>query len=232
MDFSALRGRRALLFDFGGTLDSDGEHWFDRFRSLYSEAGLNIPPDDVKAAFYRADALCSGDPEVAVMGLRALMARHVRLQFEALGLKDDARQTRLVEGFCEKSERYLMRNKGILQRLKGRYLTGVVSNFYGNVAELCREAGLTRSLDVVLDSSVLGVGKPDPAIFRIALKTLCVAPQEAVFIGDSYDRDVIPAREVGMEAVWLKGPNPRIPPHAGPVDEWISSLTELEAFLS
>jgi putative hydrolase of the HAD superfamily len=222
---------RGVLFDFGGTLDSDGEHWLDRFYEMYTQAALDVPLSEIKRAFYAADDQCCKDPEVNCMGLRSLMALHVHLQFKNLGLKDEAKERALVEKFCEKSERFLRRNAQLLHGIRERFQLGVVSNFYGNVAILCEEAGLGRSLDVILDSIRVGVGKPDPEIFHKALGALDLNPQEAVFVGDSYERDMIPARYLGMRTVWLRGSKPRIPLNAGSVDASISSLTELESLI-
>lgn len=230
------RGRfrecKAILLDFGGTLDSDGEHWLDRFYALYEQTGLDIPLSEIKRAFYHADDLCCGDPQVVSMGLRPLMKHHVGLQFKVLGLENHGQEQELVEAFCAKSERFFRRNASILDGVKKRYRLGLVSNFYGNVATLCQEGELTKFLDVILDSTRLGISKPDHEIFLTALTKLDLSPEQVIFVGDSYERDMIPAREVGMRTIWLKGPNPRIPSHAGPVDAWISSLTELEALSS
>lgn len=217
----------AILFDFGGTLDSDGEHWLDRFYELYERAGFDIPQAEIKRAFYIADQLCYNDRRVVSMGLRTLMKHHVGLQFAALSLKELARQEEIIERFCAKTERTLKRNAELLKRLRPLYRLGVISNFYGNVASLCREAALADSLDVILDSAETGVSKPDPEIFRIALKKLDLAPAQAIFIGDSYERDIAPARQLGMKTIWLKGPKPRIPENAEPADLEISSLMEL-----
>jgi len=108
----------------------------------------------------------------------------------------------------------------------------VVSNFYGNVAVLCQEAGLAPWLDVILDSTRVGVGKPDPGIFRMALDGLGLEPAEAIFVGDSYERDMMPARKMGMKTIWMKGPRPRIPRDAEPVDGCIANLTDLELLLT
>jgi putative hydrolase of the HAD superfamily len=85
---------------------------------------------------------------------------------------------------------------------------------------------------VILDSAQIGVSKPDLGIFRTALERLQLDPEQVIFVGDSYERDMIPAREVGMKTIWLKGPNPRIPANAGSVDASISSLSELEVLIS
>jgi HAD superfamily hydrolase (TIGR01549 family) len=221
-------GCKAILFDFGGTLDSDGEHWLDRFYELYEKAGLDLPRDEIKRVFYMADVDCCNDPQVNLLGLRPLMAHHVQLQFGGLNLKNPEKERELAEGFCAKTEGYLRRNLQLLRRLKHAYRLGVVSNFYGNVDVLCREAGLSESLDALLDSTRLGISKPDPEIFRIALGKLGVSPEEAIFVGDSYERDMMPSRRLGMKTVWLRGPNPRLPEAPEPVDCIISSLPELE----
>jgi len=232
MDFQKFQHCKAILFDFGGTLDSDGEHWLDRFYELYEQAGLDFPPSEIKRAFYQADALCCADPNMVSLGLRAMMKNHVHLQFRALNVEDVEKEDVLVDAFCKKSEKFLRRNARLLNRVRHFYRLGLVSNFYGNVATLCREAGLAESLDVILDSTEVGIGKPDPRIFRMALQKLNLSPEQAIFVGDSYERDMMPARALGMKTVWLRGPHPRIPLNAGPVDAWISSLTELETLIS
>lgn len=232
MDSGLFHHCSAILFDFGGTLDSDGEHWLDRFYDLYQKAGLDIAQTEIKRVFYATDGLCCDDPAVNAMGLRQLMNHHIRLQFSQLGIADKETMTAMVESFCSKTVHYLQRNSRILARLKNRYRLGVVSNFYGNVETLCQEAGLSASLDVILDSIRLGIGKPDPGIFRTALNALDLPPEKVIFVGDSYERDMIPARKIGLRTVWLKGHNPRKPADAGPVDAVISSLSELEARIS
>lgn len=223
---------KAVLFDFGGTLDSDGEHWLDRFYELYGAADIDLPREEIKRAFYWADKACNNDPYVAGLGLRALMAHHVHLQFSVLNLRETLKEQTIVDRFCSKTEFVLQRNERLLGRLKPFFIFGVVSNFYGNLAVLCREAGLDKSLDVILDSSRIGISKPDPAIFALAVKELGVEPAETIFVGDSYERDMLPAGWLGIKTIWIKGPHCRLPEKPGPVDAEISTLTELEFLLS
>jgi len=223
---------KAILFDFGGTLDSDGEHWLDRFYELYEEANIDLPREEIKRVFYRAGELCCKDPQVLHLGLRPLMSYHVHLQFSALQLTDTLKKQIMVDRFCSRTEIVLQRNERLLSRLKHFFRLGVVSNFYGNVTAVCREAGLAKSLDVILDSTRIGISKPDPGIFRLAMDELGVEPAEAIFVGDSYDRDMLPARRLAMKTIWMKGPHPRLPEKPEPVDAVISSLTELEFMLS
>lgn len=229
---SPLNGCSGILFDFGGTLDSDGDHWLDRFYDLYETVGLRVSQAAIKEAFYQADRSCCDDPQVNDWGLRHLMAHHVRLQFSALDLAMPAAEADLVDRFCTRMEGCLQHNRKLLERLARRYRLGVVSNFYGNVAALCREANLSDLFRVILDSVRIGFGKPDPRIFQMALAQMELPVDRVAFVGDSYDRDMIPAGVLGLRTIWLKGPKPRIPDGAPPVDGVITKLSELEQWLA
>jgi HAD superfamily hydrolase (TIGR01549 family) len=95
-----------------------------------------------------------------------------------------------------------------LARLKAAgFRLGVVSNSDGRVEEALRAAGLVCYFDVIVDSTLAGVEKPDPAIFRPALDALGVLPEEAVYVGDLYDVDVAGARAAGMAAILFTAPD-------------------------
>jgi len=79
----------------------------------------------------------------------------------------------------------------------------VISNSNGSVRAILDRLGLLSSLDFVLDSSELGVEKPDPRIFRLALERARLAPEEAVYVGDIYSVDVLGSRAAAMRAVLL-----------------------------
>lgn len=91
-----------------------------------------------------------------------------------------------------------------LRRLRAAGLRlGVVSNSDGRVEEALEAAGLRSYFEVVVDSGLAGVEKPDPAIFRPALEALGVPPEDALYVGDLYEVDVVGARAAGMPAVLL-----------------------------
>ena len=83
---------------------------------------------------------------------------------------------------------------------------GIVSNSDGRVEQALTQAGLREYFDVVIDSSLAGIEKPDPAIFLAALDALGVRPEEALYVGDLYEVDIIGARAAGIEAVLLTPP--------------------------
>ena len=80
---------------------------------------------------------------------------------------------------------------------------GAISNSNGTVAELLADLGLGAALDFVIDSAVVGVEKPDPRIFRLALAAVGVEGAEAAYVGDFYSVDVLGARAAGLEGVLL-----------------------------
>jgi putative hydrolase of the HAD superfamily len=100
--------------------------------------------------------------------------------------------------------------RAVLARLteQGRGL-GVVSNTSWSPtlhdADLAR-FGLLEYLPVRVYSSVFGMEKPHPTIYRQALDRLDVAPAEAVFVGDKLEVDVAGPQKIGMRAVLLASP--------------------------
>jgi len=89
-----------------------------------------------------------------------------------------------------------------LRRLRAAGLvTGVISNSNGSVRMALERAGLTPHLDFVIDSTVVGIAKPDPRVFHLGLAEGKVDARQALYVGDSYFIDVVGARAVGMEGV-------------------------------
>jgi putative hydrolase of the HAD superfamily len=80
---------------------------------------------------------------------------------------------------------------------------GVVSNAEGRVERDLEGAGYAGLFETVVDSHVVGVEKPDPQIFRIAMERMSVAPETAVFLGDVPSVDIAGARAAGLTPVLL-----------------------------
>ncbi len=80
---------------------------------------------------------------------------------------------------------------------------GIVSDWGSNLRGIVAELGLDRYFDFVLPSGAVGVAKPNPAFFRMALDAVGARPAEALMVGDSYRADVRGAWSAGMDAVWL-----------------------------
>jgi putative hydrolase of the HAD superfamily len=92
-----------------------------------------------------------------------------------------------------------------LRQLPGLQLA-VVSDWGSNLPGLLAGLGLDRYLDFVLASGAVGVSKPNPAFFRIALERAGVEPAAALMVGDSLRADVQGAQAAGMDGVLLLRP--------------------------
>ena len=91
-----------------------------------------------------------------------------------------------------------------LAELKRRgFKLGVIANQNPGTEERLAAWGLLGFFDVVASSAELGVAKPDPGIFRWALKQAECAARNAIMIGDRLDNDIAPANRLGMHTVRL-----------------------------
>ncbi len=91
-----------------------------------------------------------------------------------------------------------------LERMRRKGLTlAVVSNSDGTCATSLDEAGLLHYMNFVIDSAEVGVEKPDPRIFEIALARCGADPRRTLYVGDLYHADVIGARGAGLHALLL-----------------------------
>ena len=149
----------------------------------------------------------------------------------ALELPDRSIADRVARRFLADALHTLAGNTPLLRELARRYRLGIVSNFYGNLARVCDDAGIRSFFSVLVDSVEAGCTKPDPRIFQLALDALGISAESATFVGDSLPRDMAGARGVGMRHIWLAGAEASA---AGPCcrgDRQIRSLRELEAIL-
>jgi putative hydrolase of the HAD superfamily len=199
---------RAIFFDAGNTL----------LRMNYAviagqlvTLGIAVTPDAVQRAEWRARVrLDASLAPGASTESRSTGERYLCYLLDGLGVRDEA----VVEA-AEAWRRTYNPPVGLwntpepeaeaalaLARARGLRVA-VISNSNGSVAGILATLGLARHLDFVLDSHVVGVEKPDPRIFEMALDRAGVRPREAVYVGDLYSIDVLGARRVGMEAILL-----------------------------
>lgn len=218
---------KGILFDFGGTLDAAGVPWKERFRRLFSEFGVTVGPERFDHAFYDADdalvGRLSADANLTetVHRLAAGVARN-------LGVPGDRIGREVAENFLRESFHFFRRNRPVLERLSKRFRLGIVSNFYGNLQAVCAEAEIEEFFDPLIDSTVVGVSKPDPKIFRAGFEPWRLPPERVLFVGDSPNRDMAGAKALGMPHIRL------LPPErlkqatlCCPGDRAITSLKEL-----
>ena len=94
----------------------------------------------------------------------------------------------------------------VLNALRGRFDLAVISNFDGRLRMILEHLGVSPFFSHVFLSSELGADKPDPEIFRRALRLSNVAPAEALHVGDDPVRDWDAARAAGLAVFELERP--------------------------
>jgi HAD superfamily hydrolase (TIGR01509 family) len=197
----------AVTFDAGNTivyLDHD------RVAQILEEFGVHVKPERLRRAemethaeFDRADLIGStGDAERFRAFLGAVLARAgVRAgpAYERVhaGILEANRRVRLWDHVPPKVPRLLTRLRSAGYRL------GVVSNSDGRVKGFLEAVGLASFFDVIVDSFVVKLEKPDPRIYGVALDALGVPPHRAVHVGDYYHIDIVGAERAGMTGVLL-----------------------------
>ncbi len=201
---AALSSVKAVLLDAGGVLVLPDP---GAFRTRLRRVG--VAPDD--ASCHRAhylgtaeiDRLGRKDYDAAdrlMAGVLGVPERHLDSAVEAINLVYNHDPFAAIDGAAAQ-----------LRRLRAAgFRLGIVSNANGQLeAELLRHRICSRegrdctAVDVVIDSAVVGVEKPDPAIFALALDALGLSAKDCVYLGDSTYFDVRGARAAGIEVLHL-----------------------------
>jgi len=221
-----MEGIRAVAFDAYGTL-------FD----------FTSPAERVSAALgdqWRAFAELWRAKQLQYTWLRGLAGRHAdfwkvtadALDFamESFGIRDAALRDRLM-GLYERLDAYADARE-TLTRLRAHGLRlAVLSNGAPPMLEAAtRSAGLGGLLDAVLSVEEVGVFKPHPAVYQLAVDRLSVAPESLAFVSAN-GWDAFSAQAFGLRAAWCNRagqPPERIP--ATPEAE-IRTLADLPALL-
>ncbi|HZJ44811.1 MAG TPA: HAD-IA family hydrolase [Pyrinomonadaceae bacterium] len=205
----ALQDLAAVIFDVGGTLVHPD--WQRLGKIVEAETGLLFTPKQMHEAFYAMLQTANAELVAEVNSKRRSGAYWTLLEtFRLLGID---------EGACISIRRHLNRSHqerhlwcqadseaaSVLFRLKSEGLRlAVISNTEdGRVNESLALADLASHFEFLIDSYLVGLSKPDAAIFQLALDRLGLDPREAAYVGDSYGYDVIGAQRAGLRPIFL-----------------------------
>jgi putative hydrolase of the HAD superfamily len=199
----------AVLIDVGGVLLLP-DH--DRIAAALAQADVNVDRDLFDHAHYAGvaalDQFTEGDREIWVRYNRAF-ARACNIPEDAL---DDAVE-HLLNEFATGAvwSRIIPGSVEALQDLAALDVKlAIVSNADGDTEQRLRELGICQigpgtgvEMAAILDSTVVGVAKPDPRIFELALDSLDVPAESTMHVGDTPGADVDGARAAGVHPVLL-----------------------------
>ena len=206
---------QALIFDYGGTLDTDGRHWAHVLWEGYGEAGVPVTNEQFREAYVYGERALAKAPIVQPEDtFRDVLEKKVRQQFAFLQAEDIwndasevcAEKLNTVVNYChDYALRHITRAREVLSHLRPKYRMVLVSNFYGNIEAILRDFGSAQYFDAVIESAVVGVRKPDPEIYRLGVKATGCEAKDVTVIGDSYSKDIVPANAIGCRTIWLRG---------------------------
>lgn len=203
---------KGFIFDYGGTIDTQGCHWGKMIWHAYERANVPIAEDDFRAAYRYAERTLGTTPIIQPdYTFRQTLDMKLRIELEYVEEHydvDKAVQTygsKMLDDLYNQTVTTTAQSKTVLQQLGQKYPLALVSNFYGNLNVVLREFNLDGLFNHVIESAVVGVRKPDPRIFSIGVEALGLAPQDIAVVGDSYGKDMVPAHSVGCKTVMIKG---------------------------
>ena len=216
---------KGYIFDYGGTLDTGGCHWGRMLWHAYQRVGVPVAEQQFREAYVRVERMLGSSPVIQPdFTFRQTLETKIRMQHEALGVHGYVEA--VLDDLYERVLCQTAHSRSVLQQLPQPKV--LVSNFYGNMPVVLREFGFDGFFLHVVESAVVGVRKPDPLIFSLGVEALGLRPEEVSVVGDSVDKDMIPAHKAGCCTVWLKGEQwTDVPVEAGVVDLTITDLSEL-----
>ena len=224
---------KGYIFDYGGTLDTGGQHWGKVIWHAYERQQVPVTEEAFREAYVHAERTLGKNPIIQPdFTFYKTIETKIRIQLEYLAqlapldpldylapLVDD-----LYPCTCEETAH----SREVLLQLKQQYPMVLVSNFYGNIATVLKEFQLDGIFDTIIESAVVGVRKPDPQIFTLGVEALGMRPDEVVVVGDSMDKDIIPAGKAGCHTVWFKGEGwTNDPVDESPAEIVITDLTQI-----
>lgn len=206
---------KGYIFDFGGTLDTAGCHWGKMLWHAYQRQQIPVTEQQFRDAYVYAERTLGSEPIIRPdFTFYKTLDVKIRLEMEHLCIHEawDADEQEFMDGhkavlddLYSQVKTITAHSHDVLAQLQKKYPMVLVSNFYGNMKVVLEEFGFTEFFSDVVESSVVGLRKPDPKIFSLGIEKLGMRPEEISVVGDSFYKDIEPAKKLGCHAVWFKG---------------------------
>lgn len=209
LEKEAIKG---ILLDYGGTIDTNGIHWGEVLWTYYQKVAVPVSRAAFDKAYVHGERTLGRNPIILPEhNFHDLLLIKLKLQLEALideGLLEDNAQIlhyrNAIAKICYDFVKIIIADaKPVLEHLAAKYPLVLVSNFYGNIQAVLKDFGIENFFQDIVESAVVGVRKPDAAIFTLGVQALGFLPKETVVIGDSYSKDIEPAKMAGCQTIWL-----------------------------
>ena len=236
---------KTYIFDYGGTLDTGGDHWGRVIWHAYERAGIPVGEEQFREAYVFAERKLGSEPIIKPsFTFRETLHTKLQIEMEHLGINEGL--TKVLDDLYALTQKQTAASREVLLKLRETATLSLVSNFYGNLDTVLHEFHLDNIFDVVVESAAVGIRKPDPAIYKLALELIEERGKatgrraelgnerreergEAVtVIGDSMKNDIQPAKELGLYTIQISGePWDNINTTGISADRVITNLKEL-----
>ena len=224
--------RHAYIFDYGGTLDTNGIHWYNIFKEQHLKHNPQLCEDTIRQAYIYAEQMMDRTKAIDEnFTFRQVLEQKINMQCLYLINKEATYnvnyKTMMVDECYNLAHRNTENAQHLLKELQKHHKLAIVSNFYGNLSTVLKDFGLLAYFETVIESNHVGVSKPDKEIFKMAIEKLGLKPESCTVVGDSYQKDIIPAKALGCHTIWLNGKGWNANSHDNDADRTISSIYEI-----
>ncbi len=226
---------KTYIFDYGGTLDTGGDHWGRVIWHAYERAGIPVGEEQFREAYVFAERKLGSEPIIKPsFTFRETLHTKLQIEMEHLGINEGL--TKVLDDLYALTQKQTAASREVLLKLRETATLALVSNFYGNLRTVLSEFHLDDLFTVVVESAAVGVRKPDPAIYRLALTELecnyncqlSILNSQITVVGDSMKNDIQPAKELGLYTIQISGePWDNINTTGISADRVITNLKEL-----
>ena len=173
---------KGIIFDYGGTLDTCGQHWGKKLWHAYERQHVPVTEQQFRDAYVYGERTLGRNPIIKPdYTFHRTLSTKIRLEMEHLcthGAWDaseeefHAKHQAVLDDLYAEVQATTAHSIGVLRELHERYPMVLVSNFYGNIECVLHEFGFDGLFLDIIESAIVGVRKPDPRIFELGVEEL------------------------------------------------------------
>ena len=213
---------KGIIFDYGGTLDTCGQHWGKKLWHAYERQHVPVTEQQFRDAYVYGERTLGRNPIIKPdYTFHRTLSTKIRLEMEHLcthGAWDAteeefrAKHQAVLDDLYAEVQATTAHSLDVLRKLHERFPMVLVSNFYGNIECVLHEFGFDGMFLDVIESAIVGVRKPASRIFELGVEALqrsegvkeCRSV-DVLVVGDSFYKDILPAQKAGCRTAWFKG---------------------------
>lgn len=214
---------QGIIFDYGGTIDTNALHWSEVLWEGYQHVGIPVSKEEFRTSYVTAERALAKHPYIQP-NHNFLDLLTIKCDIETKDLAgrniwqvSDAERKTQSDAVAKYCYQYVLNvleeSRPVIAALAKKYPLVLVSNFYGNIETILKDFRL-EYFQRVIESAVVGIRKPNPQIFQLGVDALRevtgktqdeLPAQNILVVGDSFSKDIVPAKQIGCQTVWMKG---------------------------